>query len=76
MKKRLDIFWCLKTPGGHLLDETTGYTLHECWGNAFGIVARLEGKEWETTYYKRWDPSIRSAKKLGYKFVKVKLVEV
>jgi len=76
MTKRLDVFWCLKTPGGHLLDETTGYNLDECWGKAFNVVSHLEGEKWARKYWKNWDKSIRAANKLGYKFVRVKLVEV
>jgi hypothetical protein len=66
--------WAMKTPEGEILTDTIATTKQDTWD--YNAVARREGEAWATKYWKRWDASIASAKRLGWKFVQVKVVEV
>lgn len=68
--------YVLKLPSGTLVPDTFSMTKSECWGKSFPWVALSEGAEWRERFYKRWEHSLKSARKLGYRMVKVKLVEV
>jgi len=70
------MLWTLKDPQGRLIVELTGSNITLVWGYGFDFVSRIEGDEWRNKYWKKWDASIRDAKKRGWRFVKVKIVEV
>lgn len=47
------------------------------WGSGgYEWVATMEGEKWRTRTWKQWDKSIASAKKLGWAFVPVAVVEI
>jgi hypothetical protein len=68
--------YALKLKSGALASDTLAFSKTECWGKAYDHVAYYEGEEWGRKYWKRWEASLRSARKLGYRIVSVKLVEV
>ena len=68
--------YCLKTPRGKLYEHTLAPSKHKCWGKSFETAAFSLGSSWRERYWKRWDQSLRSARKHGYRIVKVKIVEV
>lgn len=68
--------WALKLPDGSIDARTFDVSRSNCWASAFWVVCTFLGKEWESRYYARWDPSIRAARKLGYRMVRVNLIEV
>jgi len=78
MKKSVQRFqYCLKGPDGVLWTDTMAPTMDGCWGNGgFDTVAAVEGGGWKVKYWKKWDPAKRNAIKLGWKFQRVKIVEV
>lgn len=42
------------------------------WGHSgYDVVSRLEGQEWRQKYWKRLEASMESARRLGYRIVKV-----
>ena len=67
-------WWALTDPKGKLVEGTFGPTKSAIWENGYWAVAAREGDEWREKYWKRWDASIRSARRLGYKFVRVNIV--
>jgi hypothetical protein len=75
MKKK-PVLWCLESPKGELYWITLGRTKQEVWGNGFETVALEEGDQWRNRYWKKWDASIRNAKKLGWNLVRVELRRV
>lgn len=49
----------------------------DVWGSgAYEAVSRAEGEEWARKFWKRWNESIASAKKHGWRFVPVLLSEL
>lgn len=66
----------LKRPDGLYDAETFAPNSDQCWVAAFDVVARELGDEWRAKFWKRWRPSIESARRRGYRIVKVRLVEV
>jgi hypothetical protein len=74
-KQRRSDGWCLRY-NGRFKPWTFAETRHECWSIAFVSVANAEGLEWQRRYWKRWSPSIRSARRRGWRVVRVRLVEV
>ena len=66
--------YALRTPEGEIIADTIEETKRDCWTYAFGYVAFYLGQEWEQRYWKRWEPSLRSAKKNGYEIIKVKVL--
>jgi hypothetical protein len=77
MKKNKPVLWCLESPKGELYWNTLATTQEGVWGsNGFETVALEEGDQWTYRYWKKWDDSIRNAKKLGWKFVRVELRRV
>lgn len=78
--------FCLKSPRGTLLYQTItkwdGPKAELCsmeesvWVNSFSKVAQLEGDEWAVRFWKKLHPSMASAMKLGYSFVRIGLIEI
>jgi len=76
MKKKL-VLWCLESPKGELFVDTMGPTKQDVWSNgAYETVGKHEGEAWRVRYWNKWDASIRSALKLGWKFVRVEVRKV
>jgi hypothetical protein len=46
--------------------QTLSANRRECWSRGFDVVASELGDEWRKKYWKRWEPSIRSARRHGY----------
>jgi len=77
MKKNKPVLWCLESPKGELYWNTLAGSQGEVWGDGgFETVALEEGDKWRNRYWKKWDASIRNAKKLGWKFVRVEIRRV
>ena len=71
------IRYCLKDKFGLLFPTTLSTSQLGCWENGgFEIVVQAEGDNWGRKYWKREKASIASAKRLGWKFQRVKIVEV
>lgn len=68
--------YCLKDKDGVLVLSTLGFNKTDCWGEAFPIVADVEGKEWCTKYWKRERASMNNAFKLGWAIVPVEIMEI
>lgn len=64
--------WCVKKPNGNLNVNTFKPTQGECWGEGFCTM----DEAFRTKYWKKWEQSIRAARKLGYVMVKVVVMEV
>ena len=68
------MMYCIKTPGEKLLEGTASSSSHLCWEAGFGELSfRIKG--FREKYWKRWDASVKEAKRRGYTIVKCKLVE-
>lgn len=75
-KKKTDVtVYCLRYPDGSLEAETARAHKEECWIEGFWVVCGLV-KGFEQKYWKKWNPSIMAAKKLGYEIVECNLVKV
>lgn len=74
MKKAIK-WWALKNPKGGIILSTIQPTKNMSWENGFWSVAEDQGDDWRERFWKRWNPSMNSAIKLGYKFVRVKITE-
>lgn len=70
------IWWALKNPKGEIMSATIAPTKTACWDVGFNQAGLDLGLEWRTEYMYRWQPSIRSALKHGYKFCRVRIEEV
>jgi hypothetical protein len=69
--------YCLRGKDGTLYHSTMAGTKTEVWGNeCYFIVADEEGDAWRNKYWKRWDASMASAKRLGWNIVPVVIREV
>jgi len=66
--------WALLTPKGKILKDTVAATRQECWERGFWAVSSRQGDGWQQLYWKRWDESIRSARRLGYKIRRVSVI--
>ena len=71
---KMKALWAMKDPDGNIYEDTLANTKTDAWN--FNHVAIREGTAWATKYWKRWNASVASAKRLGWKFVKVNIVEV
>jgi hypothetical protein len=70
-------YYCLRDKNGKLHEETLGKSIVECWFNGgFDFVSSKEGQKWRKDYWCREQASIKSAKRLGYSFQEMKLVQV
>lgn len=67
--------WVLKTPKGRIIAETFARTRGGCWNLGFEEVALRQGDEWRREFWKRWGPSVADAERIGYRMVRVKLIE-
>ena len=68
--------YAVQMPNGELIVETVATNRRDCWGKGFGFVSFYLGKQWEGRYWKRWAPSLRSARNLGYKIIQVTITPV
>ena len=69
--------YCLRNKRGTLFPDTLAATRGGVWGcGGFDTVASIEGNEWRVEYWKRWEESKASARRLGYRIVEVSLTEV
>jgi hypothetical protein len=66
--------WVLVDPENKIVGHTISMTKTDCWALSYNEVAMQLGPEWEKEFWKRWDPSIRSAEKHGYKMKRCKIV--
>lgn len=66
--------YVLQGPDGCLYPETLRAHGFESWAEAYGFVGQILGEEWRDRFWKRWSPSITSARRRGWRIVKVKLV--
>lgn len=66
--------WALMTPKGKILKHTVSPTRSECWEASFWTVSDKLGTEWHEKFWKRWNPSIRSARAHGYKMCRVMVI--
>ena len=57
-------------------EETARKTRDECWQVSWPIVVEKMGADWGSKYWKRWDASIKAAKKAGFIIERAKLVMV
>ena len=67
-------WWALTDPQGRIIGSTIAPTKDECWVHGYWAVAHERGEEWQNRFWKRWGDSIRSASRLGYKFIRVNIV--
>lgn len=67
--------WALKTPQGLLLSGTMEPSKADCWDEAIPVIDRIEGEQWWKHTQGR-SAALAAARKLGYRVVKVRLVEV
>lgn len=75
MGKRTSNGWALRLPNGTLSADSFATTRDMCWDYAFEYLSERLGHEWRSDNWHRWRASIKTAEKLGYKMVKVRLVE-
>jgi hypothetical protein len=66
--------YCLETPKGEVIWWTISPTKRDVWGKSFDFVGERE-PGFTTTYWHKWEASLAKAKRLGYKFVPVKVVK-
>jgi len=66
--------WALLTPKGKILKDTVAPTRGECWERGFWAVSARQGDQWQRLYWKRWDASIQSARRLGYQIRRVSVI--
>lgn len=67
--------WCLCNPEGVLYLSTLKEDRQECWVEAFVYVAHWEGPEWRERFWKRRGPSQASARRKGWRVVRVEVRE-
>lgn len=72
-RKLIATWWAVQSPTSGIFKATIRATMRESWEHGFSMVSFEQGREWHGKYWKRWDASIRSAKKLGYKFIRVRI---
>jgi hypothetical protein len=58
--------YVLVDPHGRPIHYTVNTTKSEVWYQGFETVAEIEGPEWRSKNWKLLNPSLRSAKKLGW----------
>lgn len=73
--RKKDFGWALKLPNGDLEASCFGRTRDECWEYTFEFVANRVGGSFRENAWGRFRETIKDADKLGYKMVKVRLVE-
>lgn len=61
--------WVVKRPDGTIDVSTFGLTKDDCWERGFWLLCDEQGEQWNARFWKR------SAKKIGYKIVPVRLKE-
>lgn len=67
--------WVLRAPNGKLIVHTASTTRGEAWVAGFQYVASMN-PYFGNKYWKRWDASLLAARKLGWRIVRARLVEV
>lgn len=72
----LPTLYVLISPSGEIFPRTLGTSKSDVWGlhGGFLYVATKEGDDWKFKYWKRWDESLRSARRLGYKITPCSVV--
>ena len=71
------MLYALRSPSGHLIEETVAGTNAGAWSNAFNFFCYLDGwEDFEARYWKQWTASRRYARRRGWIIVKCKLSEV
>lgn len=66
------MLYVLKSPGGHLIEETVSTSNSEAWGKAFDFISATD-KDFERRYWHKWDASRRAARKRGWVIVRATL---
>ena len=64
------IGWAIEHDG-KLVPGTLSESQASCWELGFWKVASVLGEKWRAKYWKRWNPSRRSAARHGFKVVAV-----
>lgn len=67
--------WVLRGPKGALIKDTLSLSRAECWDCAYSILIVRLGASWGRQYWRRLRPSQESAKRHGYRIVRVKIVK-
>jgi hypothetical protein len=65
-----NIMWCARGPSGELMMNTVSPTR----GEVFHALFDLQDEWFQRKYWKRWEPSLKAYRKMGYKVVKVVVV--
>jgi hypothetical protein len=66
--------YCLQAPSGYLVRETVDTTKRDAWWKSFNFLSANYPKVVEG-YYKKWDASIRAARRKGWIIVPVELIK-
>lgn len=66
--------YVLVGPDGKDYPESLGFDADEAWCNGFPIVAYALGADWMQRFWKRAGPSKISARRLGWRVRKCKIV--
>jgi hypothetical protein len=74
--KKAILWWALTSRKGRIYQSTIRATKRECWEHGFSMVSNEQPPEWLRDNWKRWDASMKSAQKLGYRFIRVKIIPV
>ena len=69
------MLYAVKTPKGVILEWTISDNRNAAVSNLFDACCQTD-RNWSVKYWKDWDGSQRAARKLGWRIVKVKVVEV
>lgn len=66
--------WVLVNPKGEPYVTTFRATRVDCWLMGFWVLCSEQGEEWKNRFWKRWQPSIASAQRLGYRIRKARIL--
>lgn len=68
-------WYALKDKSGAILPGTINSSKHAVWANGGFLIVAMANPGFEEKYWKRWDPSLRAARRLGYQIVPVVVTE-
>ena len=68
-------WYALKSPAGAIYPTTVASNRRNVWAYAGFARVCSERPGFQERYWKRWEPSLRAARRLGYRIVPVEVVD-
>ena len=69
------MMWAYRAPSGVIIEETAAHSRQGAWAACYAFLYKSDNM-WGISYWKRLRASQASARRRGYRMVKVKLVAV